>query len=281
VPATFKCPACANAFRLPDGFQGGNIICPMCQGTVAIPAAASADGTVPIRFECPTCKAVHNARSNRSGEKIACLKCGQRLQIPEPPPQPRPTSKTVLAPLLDGPSKSEGIKAAPPPLPKSPPDPASADDSSFEVPTATSTSSASPAGRREHSGLGMASFIFALLVGGLDLIVGFIIVLRMASSADGPNLLFAALSGAMALACLNVLSIPLCLVGGGLAFVGLVAHRDRNHLFSWIGLLGNGAVIVCVIGLYVAGAILDAANQRRAPQQQKQPPPIFLNNKGF
>jgi hypothetical protein len=55
---------------------------------------------------------------------------------------------------------------------------------------------------------------------------------------------------------LNCMSVPLCLVGVGLGLVGLIAHRDCNHLFTWIGLLGNGVVILGVVGLYVFNAML-------------------------
>jgi len=46
-------------------------------------------------------------------------------------------------------------------------------------------------------------------------------------------------AGGMAMFCMNFMSVPICLVGAGLGFVGLVAYRDRNHVFTWIGLLGN------------------------------------------
>jgi hypothetical protein len=46
------------------------------------------------------------------------------------------------------------------------------------------------------------------------------------------------------------MSIPLCLVGLGLAIVGLVAHRSHNHVFTWMGLFGNGVVILLVLGVY-------------------------------
>jgi hypothetical protein len=64
------------------------------------------------------------------------------------------------------------------------------------------------------------------------------------------------LAGGMSMACLNIMSIPLCLVGLGLGVVGLVAHRDRNHLFTWIGLLGYGVVIFGVLALFVCGSML-------------------------
>ena len=52
------------------------------------------------------------------------------------------------------------------------------------------------------------------------------------------------------------MSVPVCLVGVGLAVVALVAHRDRNQLFSWIGLIGNGVVILGVLGVFMLGAML-------------------------
>jgi len=50
--------------------------------------------------------------------------------------------------------------------------------------------------------------------------------------------------------------LPLCLVGIGLAITALVAHKDANNLFAWIGLYGNGVVILGTIGLYVLGSVL-------------------------
>jgi hypothetical protein len=51
------------------------------------------------------------------------------------------------------------------------------------------------------------------------------------------------------------MSLPMCLVGVGLALVGLIAHPDSNHLFSWIGLIANGAVILGLIGLFMLTAV--------------------------
>jgi hypothetical protein len=124
---------------------------------------------------------------------------------------------------------------------------------------------------RKHSGLGIVSFIIALLVGGLDVILALVIVIGIARSGhrhadleyypvynhpSGGNLMANVLSGGIAMICLDCMSVPLCLVGVGLAFVGLIAHRDCNHVFTWIGLMGNGVVILGVVGLYVLSALL-------------------------
>jgi hypothetical protein len=60
----------------------------------------------------------------------------------------------------------------------------------------------------------------------------------------------------------NCASVPLCIVGVSLAVVALVAHKDRNHLFTWMGLLGNGIVIVVILGLYLWGTLLHERGER-------------------
>jgi hypothetical protein len=82
--------------------------------------------------------------------------------------------------------------------------------------------------------LGIASFIIALLVGGLDVLLAVVIAAGIArSSPRSPQLREDIISGGMALVCLNCMSIPLCLVGVGLALAGLIAHQNRNHHFTW------------------------------------------------
>jgi hypothetical protein len=122
-------------------------------------------------------------------------------------------------------------------------------------------------GGRPHSGLGIASFIIALLVGGMDVLLILIVALNIASSArqaqppysyglsPGENIKANALGGALSVVCLNFMSVPVCLVGLGLGLVALIAHRERNQLFSWIGLLGNGVVILAVVGLFVLASL--------------------------
>jgi len=105
----------------------------------------------------------------------------------------------------------------------------------------------------------MASFVIAFVVLGLDVLLGVVVVLGIARSGSGTDsdyeltqdLKRNLLGGAMAMVCLNCLSLPACLVGAGLAVVGLGAQRDKKHLFTWIGLIGNGAVILGILGLFV------------------------------
>jgi len=130
----------------------------------------------------------------------------------------------------------------------------------------------------QQSGLGMASFIIALLVGGLDIILAVVVAANIArpvpkaqkvsfssveesakrvyiAAATSENVESKLMAGGMAMVFLNCISIPLCLVGVGLALVGLIAYRDRNHLLTRIGLYVNRAVILGVIGLYLLEAM--------------------------
>jgi hypothetical protein len=113
---------------------------------------------------------------------------------------------------------------------------------------------------RKHSGLGMASFVIALVVGGLDVILAVVISVGIARSGHRAVSVEAlkaeVVSGSLAMVCLNCMSLPVCLVGVGLAIVGLIGHRDRNHLFTWIGLVGNGLVVATLLGLYLFGSMV-------------------------
>ena len=80
-------------------------------------------------------------------------------------------------------------------------------------------------------------------------------IARPGRHATADDLKVQIVGGGVSMIYLNIMSIPLCLVGVGLSLVGLIAHRGRNHLFTWIGLLGNGMVILGVIGLYILGTV--------------------------
>lgn len=90
----------------------------------------------------------------------------------------------------------------------------------------------------------------AVLVGGTDVALGLIVVLNIAG-ANGETQVKEIDLGGMAIVRPNCLSIPLCLVGVGLAIAALVAHKSHNHLFTDIGLGVNALVILGVLGLYV------------------------------
>jgi hypothetical protein len=58
-----------------------------------------------IRFLCPRCRALLEKPENVAGDKFACPACGQKLQVPQPPPTP-PQGKTVLGEILEYPSST-------------------------------------------------------------------------------------------------------------------------------------------------------------------------------
>ncbi len=60
-------------------------------------------------------------------------------------------------------------------------------------------------------------------------------------------------AGGFSIFFLNCLSLPLCIIGAGLGLVGLIAHRNRNHVFTWLGLSGNCLVITGVLGVFLYG----------------------------
>lgn len=234
-----------------------------------------------IRFSCPTCRKALKAPDHGAGQKVHCPRCGQRVLIP-PPIEVQ--NRTVLGEPMPAPA----IVSPPPPVPREPPtNPFDFDsqdgghsgaDAGFSphmrgtgspIPGLLSSIARTAGTGHEHSGLGIASFLIALLVGGLDVILALVIVIGIARSASQrerdyygydsdsrERVVSSMVAGGAAMICLNCLSIPLCLVGVGLAIVGLVAHRDRNHFFTWIGLFGNGIVIFGVVGMYVFGAMM-------------------------
>src|SRR5262249_34369382 len=101
--------------------------------------------------------------------------------------------------------------------------------------------------RRRHSGLGVASFIIAVLVGGLDVLLMIVVAIGIAKSAASAResdrggdrdraegfyvppqrlnwrrkIAQDVVAGGTAMVCLNCMSIPLCLVGVGLGVAGL------------------------------------------------------------
>jgi hypothetical protein len=191
-----------------------------------------------VTFVCPTCK--NPCTHSTPGEKVFCPTCGQKLLVPAPP-----QSKTVLGDWQVE-SKSPALEQQP----------------ERELYTLTTQPRTGPRPSQPHSNLGIASSIIAFVVGGLDLILGMVVVGRIAGSSRAMGTMQdSVLAGGVAMYCLNCLSVPACLAGVGLSVVALVAHKDRNHLFTWIGLVFNALVIVGVVALYLYGVML-ASSQR-------------------
>jgi predicted Zn finger-like uncharacterized protein len=279
----FTCPTCQKVLKAPDESVKRKVSCPRCGQRLLVPdpvkpaasnktvvgepmpdlswlddvrAAEEKSRAAPdpsaLTVFCPDCNArllIDDAQSNGN---VECPKCGRQFTLrggasadPSPPP-----ASSAFSDLED---RSGSRRVG---------------DLSDEFRVSEKL-------ERKHSGLGIASFIIALLVGGLDVILALFIVINIARSGhrhadldDYPAyrhtseeyqrgyLMGKALSGGVAMICLNCMSIPLCLVGAGLGLVGLIAQRDCNQVFTWIGLMGNGIVILGVVGLYVLSALL-------------------------
>jgi hypothetical protein len=97
----------------------------------------------------------------------------------------------------------------------------------------------------------VASAVVAALVGGLNVTLVVVAITGVAGPAGREGQRPIVMGGALATLCLNCLSVPVCLVGASLAVVGLVAHRRDNPLFAWVGLCGNAAVVLAVLGYYL------------------------------
>src|SRR5687767_5833597 len=117
--AKVMCPGCKYQFSIPEGDMGKRQVCPNCRspfiagksetegvGAAAAPAfsAAAPTGAQPafaktmlgetggpaIKYNCPRCKAALESPVSEAGIKKPCPSCGQRLQVPNPPPAPMP-----------------------------------------------------------------------------------------------------------------------------------------------------------------------------------------------
>lgn len=61
-----------------------------------------------LYFVCPRCKSTQESPDHTAGSKVPCPKCGQRLQIPLPPP-----NKTILAPSVPMPTDPDASSGVP------------------------------------------------------------------------------------------------------------------------------------------------------------------------
>jgi hypothetical protein len=122
--ASITCPACRHKYTIPEGQMGSRQNCPNCRTpflagkSVAEGSAAEvpmkyepapvpglnktmlAETEQPIRYNCPRCKKPLESPVSEAGTKKPCPSCGQRLQVPAPPPppaQPPGLNKTMLA----------------------------------------------------------------------------------------------------------------------------------------------------------------------------------------
>src|SRR5262245_21230854 len=117
-----------------------------------------------LQITCPKCSKNLKAPDHAAGRAITCPRCGNRLLISaggEEPSTPR----------------AAGISSSPPPTAPAAPEWTAPPNQEFEV-----RSSVGHRPRPGHSGLGIASFLIAVLVGGLYVILLIVVVIGLARS---------------------------------------------------------------------------------------------------
>jgi DNA-directed RNA polymerase subunit RPC12/RpoP len=250
----FSCPSCRNSLMSPDEAAGTKIACPKCGQRLLIPPPVQAQNKTVLGISVPE-PISPNLPPQATQNQFTCPQCNAQVLVSEEYVGRMvecPNCRIVFAALLDDGVPSSGSLA----------------ERGYLAPVRRQTIHDLGTAqldirffgdyprKREHSGLGIASFLIALLVGGIDLILALVIATNIARLSRSPDLkiLVAAqyFGGGLYMYAFNCTSIPLCLVGFGFGIVGLIAHKNHYHLFTWIGLLINGSVILFVIGLYLA-----------------------------
>jgi hypothetical protein len=168
------------------------------------------------------------------GQTATCSQCQQRILIPK-----QPESKEAVAVLETGAEPAQRRKQREPDV--------SQEGSPLLKPFFDLF------GHRpkyKPSGLGIASFVIAVALCGIEAIMGLLIFRAWSQDAQR-----AALMGpfepkvAPFANCMNMLILPVALVGCGLSGAAILSQKTRDHFFSNIGLVGNGMVIVAVLYL--------------------------------
>jgi hypothetical protein len=108
-----------------------------------------------------------------------------------------------------------------------------------------------PVPRLKHSGLGIASFVIALLTGVV--FVAFVIAVGVIEAAH-PGAMDEKPPAAFVLGLVALLDLFLCLVGLGLGIGGLCMKRSK--IFPILGIVFNASVVLGGIALVVIGAIM-------------------------
>jgi hypothetical protein len=103
-----------------------------------------------------------------------------------------------------------------------------------------------------HSGLGIASLVFAVVAGA-----GLLIIFAIAGVMAGDDMggFDEGSPEAVVLVLLALVAWALTLLGLGLG-IGALVQKDRNRLFGIIGVVANGLVLVGSGGLMCAGALM-------------------------
>jgi hypothetical protein len=104
----------------------------------------------------------------------------------------------------------------------------------------------------KHSGLGIASFIIAIVLGVFEFL--FIVVAGIVETTNSGGI-EAKPTIAIVVGMSILLGVGLSLVGIGLGIAGLI-QKNRKKVFTILGLVFNIAVIIMVLGIVVIGIIV-------------------------
>lgn len=101
---------------------------------------------------------------------------------------------------------------------------------------------------QKHSGVGIASFIIGMVVGGVQLVLVVVAAAMVmgGASEDSPQM--------MVVGCSFLVGMAANLVGIVLGIVGAV-QKNRKKVFSILGLTINALVLLGLLGLMVIGLV--------------------------
>jgi LSD1 subclass zinc finger protein len=220
---TTQCSSCGAMLNLGSGSHA-KVKCGNCGAVVEVPRESAPDpNQVPMmanepalffRFSCPKCSHKMECPFSSQGHAVACSECRQRILIP--PIAQQSTRRQDRGPV----------------------------ERARELATA----------RLPHSGFGIASFIIALALLGVEGIMWLVILGASARDAQPEAMFMRPHQTAPVFKFINLIVAPFALVGGGLGSVALLSQKANNQMFTFMGLVGNGAVVLAVIMAY---SILD------------------------
>jgi transcription elongation factor Elf1 len=310
------CPTCGHKLAIPDNFSGELFRCKGCGSTFRVaapatsplpalpppqdvsapagdplPALAGSDPGV-VRFSCPRCKAGFESPASQAGTKFHCSSCGQKIQVPAPPPgktmlgtlaEADPRMKTTLGDVTPGGSPASGpgqlvpvvhippAASAPPGYPAVPP-------ISINI-NASASSEDRPPPRDEYRPRRRWRFRRP----PPDLEVGPAGGAGMALGIVGMVLGIVAVTLSM-FPCLGVIGLPLAGLGLLVSIIGLgvgMSNAEGNTGFAIAGLITSVvALVLALIWLIVVDA-----NYRRSRwwwlQHEAVPQPVLAQQHGI
>ncbi len=107
--------------------------------------------------------------------------------------------------------------------------------------------------RLKHSGLGIASFVISLAMGVYFILVVFVAAVMEAATPGGMPETSPVLAIVGLFAFLGLFG---CVVGIGLGIAGMF-QKNRKRVFSILGLIINGLIVLGVLAAAIAGSLVE------------------------